>query len=478
MKSTLRDFVGVLLLLVSCILTTTNALSSSTNYRTRPFATAFRCPLCHLAKSNDNSTNSNAHSDVTENRLWTSAYSASSSPLTCSQGHSFDRSAQGYVNLLSGGVGGRSKITGDTTAMCQARRNFLNQGHYQDLAEMVCSEVTGTIMKMRDADEERRQQEEKEAAAAAAALTAEEESNQPTQDDTPSSPSSSSLTPRQRKMEAKRRQRRVDKESQRAQEAVTAEAKEHTDAFQRLPLVVDLGCGEGWYTGHLADALLAESSSENTVGVARIAALDVSKDAASMTARRFPAVVPPQKTTDDAPNASAAAITPTIHVDVAVANAKAILPFADDSVSVVVSIFAPRDTSEIYRVMKKKRDGAGSVIVIAQPNPRHLQELRTFEVGGRGLNFVSVEEDKERRVVDGMVSAGFTLSHQQTLEGSMTLSATDLGNLVRMGPSAFHQTESSEQVLAELDQLEHFEMSVTKSFLVLVFEPVSDGVKL
>ena len=582
---TMRDFVPViLLLLASCILTTTNALSS-TNYRTRPFATAFRCPLCHLAaKSNEknNSTasrsNSNGHGG-SDDRLWIAAYSDSSSPLpplSCSQGHSFDRSAKGYVNLLATATGGANKLTGDTTAMCQARREFLNQGHYQDLAEMVCSEVTGPILKLRDA-EVRRQQGEKVAAAAASILKAEDESNKPpSDDDTPVD--LASLPPRQRKLEAKRRRRLVEKDTrgqaQQAKSAAKAEAREQAEAFQRLPLVVDLGCGEGWYTKQLVDVLQEKSSSESKVGVARIAALDVSKDAAGMTARRFPAVVPPKKRIEGRTNqdtdpsetgtttsavhvdiavANAKAILPfaddsvsvvvsifaprdtselhrvinkksdgnsvvvdvskdaagmtarrfpavvppkkriegrtnqdtdpsetgtttsAVHVDIAVANAKAILPFADDSVSVVVSIFAPRDTSELHRVINKKSDG-NSVVVIAQPNPRHLQELRTLEVGGRGLNFVRVEEDKERRVVDGMVAAGFVLSHQQTLEGSMTLSAMDVGNLVRMGPSAFHQTESSEHVLAELDKLEDFDVSVTKSFEVLVFEPVPDDV--
>ena len=489
----MRDFITVisLLLLASCILTITNALSS-TNYRTRPFATAFRCPLCHLAAKSNEKNNSTASSSTSyghvgsDDRLWIAAYSGSSSPLpplSCSQGHSFDRSAKGYVNLLATATGGANKLTGDTTAMCQARREFLNQGHYQDLAEMVCSEVTGPILKLRDA-EVRRQQEEKVAAAAAASiLKAEHESNKPpSYDDFPVD--LTSLPPRQRKLEAKRRRRLVEKDTrgqaQQAKSAAKAEAREQAEAFQRLPLVVDLGCGEGWYTKQLIDVLQEKSSSESKVGVAHMAALDVSKAAAAMTARRFPAVVPPKKriegrTNQDTDPSETGTTTPAVHVDIAVANAKAILPFADDSVSVVVSIFAPRNTSELHRVINKKSDG-NSVVVIAQPNPRHLKELRTLEVGGRGLNFVSVEEDKERRVVDGMVAAGFVLSHQQTLEGSMTLSAIDVGNLVRMGPSAFHQTESSEHVLAELDKLEDFDVSVTKSFEVLVFEPVPGDV--
>lgn len=73
--------------------------------------------------------------------------------LRCSNGHSFDRAKQGYVNLLPV-QHKRSKAPGDDKAMVQARQQFLDQGYYQPLAETLTrlvSEIrqphtTGTLL--------------------------------------------------------------------------------------------------------------------------------------------------------------------------------------------------------------------------------------------------------------------------------------------------------------------------------------------
>ena len=53
--------------------------------------------------------------------------------LLCSNGHSFDISRQGYVNLL-GAQDKRSRDPGDGKSMITARRNFLDGGYYQPIA--------------------------------------------------------------------------------------------------------------------------------------------------------------------------------------------------------------------------------------------------------------------------------------------------------------------------------------------------------
>jgi 23S rRNA (guanine745-N1)-methyltransferase len=60
--------------------------------------------------------------------------------LKCPQAHSFDISRQGYVNLLLSHRQ-RSKILGDTKAMLRARRNFLEQGYYAPLSEVINKQV-------------------------------------------------------------------------------------------------------------------------------------------------------------------------------------------------------------------------------------------------------------------------------------------------------------------------------------------------
>lgn len=54
--------------------------------------------------------------------------------LGCANGHSFDLAREGYVNLLLDRVTGQ---IGDTKEMLQARRRFLDGGHYAPLAATV-----------------------------------------------------------------------------------------------------------------------------------------------------------------------------------------------------------------------------------------------------------------------------------------------------------------------------------------------------
>jgi len=56
--------------------------------------------------------------------------------LRCPNGHSFDIARQGYVNLLPV-QNKKSREPGDSAAMVEARRRFLDAGHYQAIAERV-----------------------------------------------------------------------------------------------------------------------------------------------------------------------------------------------------------------------------------------------------------------------------------------------------------------------------------------------------
>lgn len=56
--------------------------------------------------------------------------------LRCSAGHSFDRAKQGYWNLLLSHKK-KSKDPGDNAEMVQARRDFLDRGHYRQLSDQI-----------------------------------------------------------------------------------------------------------------------------------------------------------------------------------------------------------------------------------------------------------------------------------------------------------------------------------------------------
>ncbi|MGM0907193.1 MAG: putative RNA methyltransferase [Pseudomonadota bacterium] len=58
----------------------------------------------------------------------------------CDNNHSYDVAKQGYVNLLPV-QNKRSKDPGDSKAMVQARREYLEQGHYQPLAQALADTV-------------------------------------------------------------------------------------------------------------------------------------------------------------------------------------------------------------------------------------------------------------------------------------------------------------------------------------------------
>jgi 23S rRNA (guanine745-N1)-methyltransferase len=58
----------------------------------------------------------------------------------CAHGHSFDQASQGYIHLLPV-QHKRSRDPGDSKAMVQARRRFLQAGYYEPLAEALASHV-------------------------------------------------------------------------------------------------------------------------------------------------------------------------------------------------------------------------------------------------------------------------------------------------------------------------------------------------
>ncbi|HAT1618669.1 TPA: 23S rRNA (guanine(745)-N(1))-methyltransferase [Raoultella planticola] len=73
---------------------------------------SYSCPLCHAPLSRrDNS-------------------------YICPQGHQFDLAKEGYVNLLPVQFK-RSRDPGDSAEMMQARRAFLDAGHYQPLRDAI-----------------------------------------------------------------------------------------------------------------------------------------------------------------------------------------------------------------------------------------------------------------------------------------------------------------------------------------------------
>lgn len=103
------------------------------------------------------------------------------------------------------------------------------------------------------------------------------------------------------------------------------------------PLLLDIGCGEGWYT-------------EAFAGIGETVAFDIAKTAAKMTAKRLRAGGLP---------------------GVALTASAASVPLLDGTADAAVNFFSPLDAGEIRRVLK-----AGGVFLYAVPSERHLWQLK------------------------------------------------------------------------------------------------------
>lgn len=152
-----------------------------------------------------------------------------------------------------------------------------------------------------------------------------------------------------------------------------------------LQQVLDLGCGEGYYTTAFADALKRE-----------VYALDISKPALAIAAKRNPAIT------------------------WCVGNSRA-LPFHDASLDVVVNIFCRPHLGETQRVLRKN-----GVLLLVGPGTHHLAELRQVLYD----NVVTGDSNS----LPEALKSGFVLQRSETLNYTMTLHGAAIAQLARMTP--------------------------------------------
>lgn len=174
----------------------------------------------------------------------------------------------------------------------------------------------------------------------------------------------------------------------------------------QLPLppnaaVLDLGCGEGYYSARLQQAL--EQQSSQHFGI------DISKAAIKAAAKRYP----------------------SIHFAVASSYA---LPFPDQSVDAIFRIYAPSKSAELTRICK----AAGYLLTIT-PAPHHLFELKQRIYAEVRLHSSDVTEEP-----------GF--NHQQRQQLSWIFqpkTPTELNQLLSMIPLGYRMTPEVEQRLVQ-----------------------------
>jgi 23S rRNA (guanine745-N1)-methyltransferase len=183
-------------------------------------------------------------------------------------------------------------------------------------------------------------------------------------------------------------------------------------AAQPSDVVLDAGCGDGFYLG-----TLAREAGFDAHG------LDISTFAADAAARRYP---------------------PGDRCEWIVANADRFVPYADRSFSMVLSITARMNVGEFRRVLRD--DGR---LLVALPSPEDLAELRSH-TGETG-------RDRVARTVETFAPS-FTLAGQRRVTTSAGLSA----DAVRDALVSIYRPMRSQPVEA---------MRVTFSLDLLLFRP-------
>lgn len=285
-------------------------------------AFSYQCPLCHQPLQLCGG----------EPRRW-----------QCAARHQFDCAKEGYVNLMPV-QHKHSKNPGDNKEMMQARRAFLDAGHYQPLRDKV------------------------------AALLQESLTAAPSPKQASSAPAS---------------------DAHRVQ-------------------VLDIGCGEGYYTAALAGVLAEHATTSNgdasdgeAQAASQVFGLDISKVAVRYAAKRYP------------------------NVEFCVASSHR-LPFADASLDAVVRIYAPCKAQELARCVRP-----GGVVITVSPAPRHLYQLKEQVYGDVVLHPCPVE-----------TLAGFTLEQDLRLAYPMRLGAEAAVQLLQMTPFAWRASAQVWESLA------------------------------
>jgi 23S rRNA (guanine745-N1)-methyltransferase len=165
--------------------------------------------------------------------------------------------------------------------------------------------------------------------------------------------------------------------------------------------VLDIGCGEGYYTAALA-AQLKPARTLTVYG------LDVAKVAVRYAAKRY---------------RQASFCVASSHR----------LPFEDNCLDAIIRIYAPCNAQELARTVKP-----GGYVLTVAPGPRHLYQLKA-----------AVYEDAQLHPEQDEQFPGFTRLCQQTLAYPMTLTGEAALQLLQMTPFAWRAGEEARRLLGE-----------------------------
>jgi len=190
--------------------------------------------------------------------------------------------------------------------------------------------------------------------------------------------------------------------------------------------VADVGCGEGYYLGRLKHHLDHQPGHD---GVCYFG-MDISKDAAKLAAKTHAGI------------------------DFIVADVNKKVLFADNSIQVLLDVFAPRNTAEFDRVIAP--DG---LLLIVIPGPRHLASLRTE----LDILPLGIEADKQKHVIEQFAGA-FKQVKAHAIACKMRLSGAELASLVQMTPNYWHSSNETWETVRAVESVQ-----TEASFTILAF---------
>ncbi|HAV4861865.1 putative RNA methyltransferase [Acinetobacter baumannii] len=183
----------------------------------------------------------------------------------------------------------------------------------------------------------------------------------------------------------------------------------------KAKMVLDIGCGEGYYTSAMQQVV------EQCIGV------DIAKNAVQRAAKLNDKVT-------------------------WVVGTGATLPVIDQSMDVCTSLFSPIPQTEILRVLKD--DG---YLIVVTPATDHLYAMRE-------ALFEQVNPHTPQKFVEQLQDL-FELKEQQVIDAPLVLDQQALKNLIAMTPYAY---KASPEHRMQLEQKAH--LQVTASFQIYLFQ--------
>lgn len=172
-------------------------------------------------------------------------------------------------------------------------------------------------------------------------------------------------------------------------------------------VLLDAGCGEGWYTDNIYRELKSRDYNVHVIGI------DISKNAVELLAKR------------------------NKEIETAFASVYK-MPVKSESCDIVLSVFAPVCAEEIKRVLKRD-----AVFIRVYPLERHLLSLKKLIYDNVVLN------ELPNRDIEGL-----KLAESHTVKNIINLGTNgDILNLFMMTPYYYRTSQSDKGKIAETDKL-------------------------